>query len=330
MKLLRPFRRPRSRRGEQGYMLLFLMLAVAVLTITMLEVAYDYRRTILRDREVEMIHRGEQYERAVRRFYRKNGRYPVSLEQLENFNKVRYLRKRYKDPMSPNGEWKLVHATDVKLTATGVAAANTPVNGNAAGNVTGTQQSGDSSGASGSGTTAADANTAGGSSASGDSSGSAFGNSSSASAFGGSSSSSSQGTTASGGLTSSTGNAANGQTLGGGDVYGVVSSSKKTGFHIYGEKSKYNEWFFIYVPAQDRGQLLIGPYNPKAYFGAHATATGTNGSTGTGTGNTPGTGLGTSQGTGFGFGSTGSSGNSGGSTSSGSSSGTTSTTTPNQ
>ena len=42
-------------------MLLVLMLAVAVLTITMLGVARNYRRSILRDREVEMIHRGEQY-----------------------------------------------------------------------------------------------------------------------------------------------------------------------------------------------------------------------------------------------------------------------------
>ena len=57
-------RRAGSGRSDSGYMLLFLMLAVAVLTITMLGVARNYRRSILRDREVEMIHRGEQYERA--------------------------------------------------------------------------------------------------------------------------------------------------------------------------------------------------------------------------------------------------------------------------
>ena len=82
-------------------MLLILMLAVAMLTITMLQVALNYRRSILRDREVEMIHRGVQYERAVRRYYRKFGTYPNIIEQLENTNKIRFLRKRYKDPMSP-------------------------------------------------------------------------------------------------------------------------------------------------------------------------------------------------------------------------------------
>ncbi len=106
-------RRTGSRRKDSGYMLLVLMLAVAVLTITMLGVARNYRRSILRDREVEMIHRGEQYERAVKRFYKKNGRYPTSLEQLEDNNKIRYLRKRYKDPMSPDGTWQLVHLSDI-------------------------------------------------------------------------------------------------------------------------------------------------------------------------------------------------------------------------
>ena len=106
-------RRAGSRRSDSGYMLLFLMLAVAVLTITMLGVAHNYRRSILRDREVEMIHRGEQYERAVRRYYKKNGSYPVSIEQLEDTNKIRYLRKRYKDPMTPDGTWQIVHLTDL-------------------------------------------------------------------------------------------------------------------------------------------------------------------------------------------------------------------------
>ena len=112
-------RRQRSRREDSGYMLLVLMLAVAVLMITMLGVARNYRRSILRDREVEMIHRGEQYERAVKRYYHKFGNYPASIEQLENTNKVRFLRKKYKDPMSPDGAWKLVHQTDVTLKAGG-------------------------------------------------------------------------------------------------------------------------------------------------------------------------------------------------------------------
>jgi type II secretory pathway pseudopilin PulG len=313
--------RRRSIHGgkDSGYMLLLLMLAVAVLTITMLGVARSYKRAVQRDREVEMIHRGEQYERAVRRFYIKNSRYPVSLEQLENMNKTSYLRKRYKDPMSPDGEWKLVHATDVKLTATGAQPVTTgtgtqPADGSQPGTQTGSQ-TGQDTGSSSTGGNAGAGNTTGGGATTGNNSGSAFGNSGSSgtgnsgSAFGNSGTSgggtgsgignSTQGSSAFGN-SSGAGNAANGQVLGGGDVYGVVSKSKKEGFHIYGEKGKYNEWFFIYDPSMDKGQLLVGPYNPKMFVGTAnsglGSGTGTTGtgapgsglSGGTGTSNTPG------------------------------------------
>src|SRR6266511_1077862 len=90
-----------SRERQSGYMLLLLMLAVAMLSITMLSVATNYRQSIRRDREVEMIHRGAQYVRAVRLYCRKNNSsYPPSIDRLLETNKIRYLRKRYKDPMT--------------------------------------------------------------------------------------------------------------------------------------------------------------------------------------------------------------------------------------
>ena len=272
--------RDSGKQTDSGYMLLVLMLAVAVLMITMMGVARNYRRSVQRDREVEMIHRGEQYARAVQRFYRKNGRYPVGIEQLENMNKIRYLRKRYKDPMSPDGAWKIVHPMDVKLkssvtqpTGTGSATGATTA-GTAAGSTTSaTQGSPDVTGAS-QGGDSTNTGTPGGGSTAGSSTGTDGG--STGSAFGNS------------GASGTSNNAANGQVLGGGDVYGVVSKSKKEGTHIYGEKSKYNEWFFIYDPSQDQnnGRLIIGPYNPKMFVGTansgleKGSAAG-NGSTGT-------------------------------------------------
>jgi len=276
--MIRIRRQRKGTRGrDSGYMLLVLMLAVAVLTITMLGVARNYRRSIQRDREVEMIHRGEQYARAVSRFYHKYGRYPVSLEQLENMNNIRFLRKRYKDPMSVDGLWKLVHAPDVKLTgATGQASAVGTAGGANQGGAAGATQ--DPNAAVGPGTATDAQNQSGGSTTTGTATGtssgtggtSAFGNSNSAqgtSAFG-SSGAANSGTA--GANTLGAANAANGQVLGGGDVYGVVSKSKKIGIHSYGDKTKYADWFFIYVPAQDKGQLLVGPFNPKAFVGIAA------------------------------------------------------------
>jgi type II secretory pathway pseudopilin PulG len=238
-------------------MLLFLMLAVAVLTITMLGVARNYRRSILRDREVEMIHRGEQYERAVRRYYKKNGSYPLSIEQLEDSNKVRYLRKRYKDPMTPDGTWQIVHLTDLaklKLGSTGLTSAVSQSGTSANANASPVANSGDLSSA---GTAAVNSATDAAKNADTSSAGSPPG-----AAPG--TNDPNQGT---GGNNSS--NPTNGGVLGGGPMLGVVSKSKIEGIHSFGEKTKYNEWFFIYDPTQDTGKaLLTGPYNPNLFMGA--------------------------------------------------------------
>ena len=294
MTIIRRLSGRSSVRGDSGYMLLVLMIAVAVLMITMLSVVHDYKKGIQRDREVEMIHRGEQYERAIKRFYKKNSRYPVSLEQLEDMNKVRYLRKRYKDPMSSDGEWKVVHPTDFKMTGSvtpaATGAATTDPNAkvdpsqtapDAGSNTTGVNQGGGTGSASGTST-----GTSGGSDSGNGVGTSAFGNNSGSTATGTSATQSAFGTP------SGANNAANGQVLGGGDIYGVVSKSKNKGFHIYGEKEKYNEWFFIYDPNQDLtsagaiGRLLVGPYNPKMFVGSANSGLnsnkGTSGSSGTG------------------------------------------------
>lgn len=297
-------RRPSRCGGKQkdsGYALLLLMLAVALLMITMLGVAHNYKREIQRDREVEMIHRGEQYERAVRRFYIKNSRYPVSIEQLENMNKIRYLRKRYKDPMSPDGEWKLVHPTDFNMTGavtqptTGTAAGSSPSTPlqpaaqDAGGSATGVSPAAAPTGTVAGPTSGTDTGNSSGGSTSGNGS-SAFGNSSSGSTGG---VGSTQGSSAFGTPAGAGNNATNGQVLGGGDIYGVVSKSKQKGFHIFGEKEKYNEWFFVYVPAMDKGQLLVGPYNPKMFIGSANSGLNSGKST-----SSTGTGIGGSQGTG--------------------------------
>ena len=102
------------RRNQRGYILLTLMLFVALLTIGMLALVQNIESQIKRDREEELIHRGVQYSRAVRHFYKKFGRYPNSIDDLENTNNYRSLRKRYKDPITGK-DFKLLHMTDVQM-----------------------------------------------------------------------------------------------------------------------------------------------------------------------------------------------------------------------
>ena len=46
------------------------------------------------------------YMRAIQHFYKKFNRYPTRIEELENTNNLRFLRKRYKDPVNRDAEGK--------------------------------------------------------------------------------------------------------------------------------------------------------------------------------------------------------------------------------
>ncbi len=61
-----------------------------------------------REMELEMIFRGEQYKIAVGRYFRKHNRLPMKIDDLLRTNDRSYLRKKFTDPMSPDGEWRLI------------------------------------------------------------------------------------------------------------------------------------------------------------------------------------------------------------------------------
>ena len=84
-------------------MLLAVLFLMAMMVIAAMAVAPAFVQQMKRDREEEMIHRGTEYARAIKKYYKKFGRYPANLEQLENTNNIRFLRKRFKDPLDKDG-----------------------------------------------------------------------------------------------------------------------------------------------------------------------------------------------------------------------------------
>ena len=88
MKISTQLTRPRHRAlgtsacssREDGYVLLTLLLIVSLLAIAFTySIYYDKKFALAqqrRDREEELIHRGVQYSRAIRAYYKKFGRYP--------------------------------------------------------------------------------------------------------------------------------------------------------------------------------------------------------------------------------------------------------------
>ena len=103
----------RRRLRDSGHLLLAILLMMAMMVIAATYEAPRMVQQLKRDREEEMIHRGTEYARAIKKYYKKMGSYPSTIEQLENTNNIRFLRKRYKDPLTKDGKWTLLHYNDV-------------------------------------------------------------------------------------------------------------------------------------------------------------------------------------------------------------------------
>lgn len=98
----------RDTDSEAGYVLLAVIVIASMLLISLAVTAPRVALSIRREKELEAIHRGEQYQRAIQLYYRRFGHYPTSIDQLLNTNQIRFLRKRYTDPLTGKDDWKTV------------------------------------------------------------------------------------------------------------------------------------------------------------------------------------------------------------------------------
>ena len=94
---------------ESGFALLLVFLMAAAVALSLYVEIPRVAMQSQRVKEQLLIDRGEQYKRAIQLFVRASGRYPGSIQELESFNNRRFLRRRYKDPMTGKDEWRIVH-----------------------------------------------------------------------------------------------------------------------------------------------------------------------------------------------------------------------------
>ena len=220
-----------SSRNHRGYILLSVMLLMTIMLLTLTIEAPRIAQQIKREKEEELIHRGNEYKSAIKKYFRKFGRYPVSLEQLENTNNMRFLRKRYNDPFTGKDDWRLLHVGEVQLSPLpgGVAGPGQqlgqPIGGSigqpVGGNAGSPFSSSPNQPAGQTGTTPSQ-----------NQSGAVGGNSS--------------------GLLSGSGSSGSTTQFGGGAVMGVASTSKSSSIKEIDGKNHYNDWFFVYDPRLDQ------------------------------------------------------------------------------
>jgi type II secretory pathway pseudopilin PulG len=98
-----------KRQNQQGYVMAALLVSLAVMSVLMAVAMPSWRHMAQREREAELVFRGEQYARAVGLFQRKfAGAFPPSIDVLLE---QKFLRKKYKDPMVPDGEFQVLYQT---------------------------------------------------------------------------------------------------------------------------------------------------------------------------------------------------------------------------
>ena len=92
-------------------MLLAVVVMCALILIALSVAAPVIARDIRRDKEVESMHRMQQYVRAIQLYQRqcKCANYPPSMDALEKGVNVRFLREKWVDPLTGKSDWRLIH-----------------------------------------------------------------------------------------------------------------------------------------------------------------------------------------------------------------------------
>lgn len=239
-------------------MLLVIVMMLTITLIALTATAPSLVTQIKRDREEELIHRGKAYARAIKLFYKRFGRYPVSLNELVNTQNIHFIRQLYKDPLAEDGEWRIIHFGEAKYPPKGFGISNIP----------GAQSIGSPIG------TPLGSGPAGTNPAPG--------------GFkidlGGASNPLGSNQPSTGGMTPAeqiSKPIGSGPTMGA-PIMGVASKNTSESIHEVNERKKYNEWEFIYDPRYDIASQMPGalPGLPGQPGGQPSRGAGGGGSTG--------------------------------------------------
>jgi type II secretory pathway pseudopilin PulG len=89
-----------------GYVMIMLLFVITAMAIGLMVAVPVWQTQIQREKEAELIFRGNQYVEAVRVFQiKKPGTFPRSLDELIE---EKCIRRLYKDPMNPDGTWNII------------------------------------------------------------------------------------------------------------------------------------------------------------------------------------------------------------------------------
>ena len=121
----------KPRNNPSGFTYVMVLVAVVILGIVLETANVQISFVQRREREKELLYRGQAYQTAIRYFYKAHNNFPRSLKDLlkdpHAINK-HYLRALYTDPVSRGKTpWKLIRATDGGISGVASQSEETPL-----------------------------------------------------------------------------------------------------------------------------------------------------------------------------------------------------------
>ena len=101
-----------TRRCERGYVMAALLVAMTVMAIVLSTAIPVFQTVARREREAELVFRGEQYARAIGLYQRKYAN--ANPPDVDVLIRERFLRKKYKDPVT-GGDFVVLGAGSPEL-----------------------------------------------------------------------------------------------------------------------------------------------------------------------------------------------------------------------
>jgi len=99
---------PENLRRPDGFAMAALLVGMTIMALFLSMALPAWKTAAQREKEAELVFRGQQYARAITLFQRKYANaFPPNVDVLLNEH---FLRKKYKDPMTENGEFQVLYA----------------------------------------------------------------------------------------------------------------------------------------------------------------------------------------------------------------------------
>jgi type II secretory pathway pseudopilin PulG len=103
-----------SAGSQEGFTLMGALILVAVMGAGLAAYGGMASHVALRDKEAELLFRGNQYRQAIEAYYKKERRYPKTLDELVEDKRyptpAHHLRRLYPDPITGRAEWGTMDA----------------------------------------------------------------------------------------------------------------------------------------------------------------------------------------------------------------------------